>query len=509
MTAVLHLAGYLEDAARRWPDRVAVVDADGSELTYAELNERADRVAGMLASRGVEAGDRVGVVLPKSAAALCAMFGAMKVRAAYVPVDWTAPAARIRTILSDCAVRAVFLHPDRRDVGEGFETVIAAGEDDMFGHPPAGPVAGRDEDDLAYLLYTSGSTGTPKGVMLTQRNATSFVEWCSEVFAPQPQDCFSSHAPFHFDLSILDVYVSLKHGAKLCLIPEELGKNPRELARFIAERRVSVWYSTPSVLSLLAEFGGLTRLEFPALRLVLFAGEVFPVKHLRQITELWPAPAYYNLYGPTETNVCTYARIPLPIPFQRTEPYPIGVPCSHCAAVVLDDEGKTAAPSAEGLLYVAGPSVFAGYWRRPEETETRFRKIGGVRWYNTGDVVREEPGDGFIYVGRRDRMVKRRGYRIELGDIESGLYRHPQVREAAALALPDPDSGVKIVAYIAIGGDDPPSVIAFKGFCHDVLPAYMIPDVFQFREALPRTSTNKLDYQTLLRESVAARETSA
>jgi amino acid adenylation domain-containing protein len=509
MTPVVHLAGYLEHAAQRWADRVAVVDVDGSELTYTELNQRADRVAGMLASRGVEAGDRVGVVLPKCAAALCAMFGALKLRAAYVPVDWTAPAARIRTILSDCEVRAVFVHGDRRDLGEGFETVIVPGEDDMFGHPAAGPVTGRDENDLAYLLYTSGSTGTPKGVMLTQRNATSFVDWCSEVFDPKPQDCFSSHAPFHFDLSILDVYVSLKHGAKLCLIPEEIGKNPRELARFIAERRISIWYSTPSVLSLLAEFGGLTRLKFPALRMVLFAGEVFPVKHLRQVTELWPAPAYYNLYGPTETNVCTYSRIPVPIPIERTEPYPIGVPCSHCAAVVLDDEGETAAPGSEGLLYIAGPSVFAGYWRRPQETATRFRDIGGVHWYNTGDVVRDEHGDGFIYLGRRDRMVKRRGYRIELGDIESGLYRHPQVREAAAVAMPDADSGVKILAYISWECDDPPSVIALKGFCHDVLPAYMIPDVFRFLEALPRTSTNKLDYQRLLRESVAVRETSA
>jgi amino acid adenylation domain-containing protein len=506
MTDVLHLASYLEQAARRWADRVAVVDVDGSELSYAELNQRADRAAGMLASRGVAPGDRVGVVLPKSAAALCAMFGAMKIRAAYVPVDWTAPTARIRTVLSDCAVRAVFVHEDRREVAEGFDTTIVAGVDDLFSHAPADPPAGRDPEDLAYLLYTSGSTGTPKGVMLTQRNATSFVEWCSEVFSPEPQDCFSSHAPFHFDLSILDIYVALKHGAKLCLVPEDLGKNPRDLARFIAERRISVWYSTPSILSLLAEFGGLSRGDFSALRLVLFAGEVFPVKHLKRLTELWPAPVYYNLYGPTETNVCTYARIPLPIPVERAEPYPIGAPCSHCKAMVLDDEGEPVACGAEGLLYIAGPSVCTGYWRRTRETAERFREIGGTPWYNTGDVVREESGNGFVYVGRRDRMVKRRGYRIELGDVESALYRHPQVREAAVLAMPDSESGVKILAYLALErGDAHPSVIALKRFCHDVLPDYMIPDLFLFREALPHTSTNKLDYQSLLRESVLER----
>jgi acyl-CoA synthetase (AMP-forming)/AMP-acid ligase II len=242
---------------------------------------------------------------------------------------------------------------------------------------------------------------------------------------------------------------------------------------------------------------------------VLFAGEVFPVKHLRRLTEVWPKPAYYNLYGPTETNVCTYARIPLPVPIERTEPYPIGVPCSHCAALVLDEQGQRIEPGGEGLLYIAGPSVFAGYWRRAEETAARFVEIDGMRWYNTGDVVREEPGEGFIYAGRRDRMVKRRGYRIELGDIENGLYGHPQVREAAVGALPDPDSGVRIVAWLSVAGDAGPSVIAFKTFCHDVLPAYMIPDVFLFREALPRTSTNKVDYQALLCERTMAQECSA
>lgn len=285
-----------------------------------------------------------------------------------------------------------------------------------------------------------------------------------------------------------------------------MGKSPRELARFIAERRISVWYSTPSILSLLTEFGALKRLEFSALRLVLFAGEVFPVKHLRRLTELWPAPAYYNLYGPTETNVCTYARIPLPIPAERTEPHPIGVPCSHCAALMLGEQGEPVACGAEGLLYIAGPSVFAGYWQRPDETAARFREIDGMRWYNTGDVVRDESGE-LVYVGRRDRMVKRRGYRIELGDIESGLYRHPQVREAGTVAVPDTESGVRILAYLSLAAAAP-SLIELKSFCHDVLPAYMIPDVFLFREALPRTSTNKLDYQALLRESAAARGTS-
>ena len=181
-------------------------------------------------------------------------------------------------------------------------------------NPGAANEASRSPDDLAYILYTSGSTGVPKGVMLTHRNATSFVDWCSSVFTPAEDDRFSSHAPFHFDLSILDIYVSLKHGASVHLIPDELGKKPRDLARFIADRRITVWYSTPAILSLLGEFGDLARLDCSALRLVLFAGEVFPVKQLRRIAGLWPSPDYYNLYGPTETNVCTFSKIPTPVP---------------------------------------------------------------------------------------------------------------------------------------------------------------------------------------------------
>ena len=274
----------------------------------------------------------------------------------------------------------------------------------------------------------------PKGVMLTHENAVSFVDWCSSVFEPTDADRFSSHAPFHFDLSILDIYVSIKHGATLFLISEELGKNPKELARFIGTHRLTVWYSTPSILTLLMQYGSLEAVDASGLRLVLFAGEVFPVKHLREVLRRWPAPVYYNLYGPTETNVCTFARIPADIPADRDTPYPIGFACDHCTALVLEEDGHEVASGEEGLLYMSGPSVFQGYWNRPEVNRTLFLERDGRRWYNTGDLVRWDPADGYVYLGRRDRMVKRRGYRIELGEIERALYLHPRVREAAVIS---------------------------------------------------------------------------
>lgn len=511
-----NLCHYLDASRRSHGDRVAVVDPSGRRYTYRDLDALAERVAGFLTGAGVKPGDRVGVIAPKSAEVVATLFGIMKAGAAYVPADYTAPAARNRTVLSDCAVKVAFLDRRCAEVVQDWplvETPVVVWMPGSEASP--GDASGRewstveasaplDEparlaglDDLAYILYTSGSTGVPKGVMLTHRNATSFVDWCTEVFAPTPEDRFSSHAPFHFDLSILDLYVSLKHGASLFLVSEELGKNPQSLAGFIAGNALTVWYSTPSILSLLAQFGALDRQDCSSLRLVLFAGEVFPVKHLRSIVERWPQAVFYNLYGPTETNVCTFARIPPTIPPERTEPYPIGPACSHCEPLVLDDVGGAeVANGDEGLLYIAGPSVFPGYWNRPDPD--RFLERHGRRWYNTGDVVRDSP-DGFIYRGRRDRMVKRRGYRIELAEIERGLYQHERIREAAVVAVPDPSAGVKIVAYLAPQPGERPSIIEMKTHCGQALPSYMNPDTFTFVEALPRLSTNKVDYQDLLR----------
>jgi acyl-coenzyme A synthetase/AMP-(fatty) acid ligase len=222
------------------------------------------------------------------------------------------------------------------------------------------------------------------------------------------------------------------------------------------------------------------------------------VKHLRALQRFWPHPVYYNLYGPTETNVCTFARLPATIPDTRESPYPIGYPCAHCEAVVLDGDGREVVCGEEGLLYISGRSVFPGYWNRPAENAAAFRDRGGARWYNTGDVVRWIDDGGFVYVGRKDRMVKRRGYRIELGEIERGLYLHERLREVAVVAF-DGDGGVEIVAFLASHDDKRPSIIDLKAFCKAKLPAYMSPDRFMFFDRLPRTSTDKVDYQALTR----------
>jgi acyl-coenzyme A synthetase/AMP-(fatty) acid ligase len=293
--------------------------------------------------------------------------------------------------------------------------------------------------------------------------------------------------------------VPLKHAATVVLIDAARGKEPQGLAELIAARRLTIWYSTPTVLALLAEGGKMAKHDFSALRYVWFAGEVFPMRQLRSLRALLPHPVFVNLYGPTETNVCTFHTLPQVIADERTQPYPIGRPCSHFRSRVVDERGAEVPAGAVGELVVAGAGVMKGYWNQPERTAEAFLvDDAGQRWYRTGDLVVEQDDDVLLFRGRRDRMVKRRGYRIELGEIEAGLYRHAAVREAAAVAVHDGEGAVRIKAYLALAGDAARSEIAMRGFCARVLPPYMMPDTFEFRATLPKTSTDKIDYQRLV-----------
>jgi amino acid adenylation domain-containing protein len=506
----------LEASVQRWPDRIAVVEPGGAVMTYRELGALSDAVRDRLWTMGVRPGDRVGIYLHKSIDSVATIFGVLKVGAAYVPVDPTAPVRRNAVIFADCTVAAV--------VTESSVAARLQCESQTFGHAPAvvclegvgggeplrraldagvapatrrTPRAAASMDDLAYILYTSGSTGRPKGVMLSHRNATSFVDWCSQTFAPTEQDRFSSHAPFHFDLSILDLYVCLKHGGRVLLIDEELGKDPARLAEVISGQRLTVWYSTPSTLTLLLQYGGLERHDLSALRLVLFAGEVFPMKHLHALMALLPHPTYFNLYGPTETNVCTYYRVPPSLQAGRTTPLPIGQVCSHLRAKLVNETRREVRDGEEGELVVAGAGVMQGYWNLPERTCEAFLQDGSAGpWYRTGDIA-VQTGGGYVYVGRRDRMVKKRGYRVELGEIEAALYRHPKIHEAAVIAT-NGEEGVYLKAFVTCrAGEGRPSIIDLKQFSAAELPGYMIPDRFAFCDAIPKTSTDKVDYQRL------------
>jgi len=315
-------------------------------------------------------------------------------------------------------------------------------------------------------------------------------------------DRVSSHAPLHFDLSIFDIFSSCKAGATIILVPEGSATFPVQLAKLIEHERITVWYSVPSVLTLLVLYGNLAAHDLSCLRTIIFAGEVFPVKYLRRLMAMLPQARYLNWYGPTETNVCTSYEVP-PLELERTAPIPIGKACANTEVFAVDNAGKkVTAPGKSGELYVRGPSLMQGYWGHPEKTakvlmRNPFQPNFHELVYKTGDIVTLDADGNYLYLGRQDGMIKTRGYRVELGEIEAVLYGHPAIREIAVLPVPDEVLGNRLRAVISLYEGAALTREEVLSFCNQQLPHYMVPDVIEFREVLPKTSTGKTDRVSL------------
>ena len=524
MAYLLH--HLLRDSAARSPGLPAIADG-GHVLTYVELDALSNQVARTLLAQGLAPGDRVGILARKSAVSVVALFGVLKAGACYVPLDPKSPAARLAAIMTDSgitvllagpatagqasvmagavpALRAVVVADPHRNgqaaagpapgtAGEGpdivpWEAVLAQ---------PAGALpAGRTiETDLAYLLYTSGSTGTPKGVMISHRASLTFVDWAAQSTGLGEEDRVCSPAPLHFDLSVFDIFASCRAAACMVVAPENIAVFPSRLAGWIDREQVTVWYSVPSVLTMLAEYGNLRASGLSRLRTVIFAGEVFPARHLSKLMAELPRPRYLNWYGPTETNVCTWYEVPPGA--ELTAPVPIGRTCANTSAFAVTADGdRVTEPGQEGELYVRGPGLMSGYWGDAAKTASTlvtnpFQAAYAETAYRTGDLVTLDEAGDFIFLGRRDGMVKTRGYRVELGEVEAALYDCPAVREAVVLPVPDELLGSRLRAVISTeGGLTREDVL---DHCRRRLPAYMVPDVVEFCPALPRTSTGKID----------------
>ncbi len=511
----------LARTADKHPERPAV-EVAGSRLGYAELSGLSDRLAILLAEQGVGRGDRVGIHLPKSSEMIVSLFGVHKAGAAYVPLDPRSPLTRMRTIAEDCGLAALIT--DARgwaaleaDAGNGplASAVIVHGEttsersgqrrapipwatlDDVSGPPPENSATA---DDLAYILYTSGSTGRPKGVMTSHGASRAFVDWATDYFALRPEDRLSNHAPLHFDLSVFDIFAAVKAGACLLPVPEEASIFPLELATFIETQRISVWYSVPSVLCRLVLFGALELRPCQNLEKVLFAGEVFPLKHLVRLQRLLPEARHFNLYGPTETNVCTCYEVPK-LSGEDEGPLPIGR-ASSGDEVWVEKEGVRVPPGEPGEILVSGPSLMSGYWNRPELTARAFvQRRGGDRAlrraYPTGDRGLLRKDGELVFLGRLDDMIKSRGFRIEPGEVEAALQKSPAVAEACVVAVPDELSGGSLAAFVVVEAGRSTDAAELRRHCSRYLPGYMVPSRFDLIDALPRTRTGKVDRKEL------------
>lgn len=515
------LQQLLAETAQRSPDHPAVVFDDQS-LSYGELEAASNRLARALIELGVRRGDRVAIYLNKSIASAVSVHGILKSGAAYVPLDPHAPIERLSYIFGNCGIRHLVTSPTKASAlepllatGVALDAVVFADDGAPAPAPteteprvvPWSEVARLDASpppvhaigqDLAYVLYTSGSTGTPKGVMISHANALAFVNWTVHAFGVSGADRLSSHAPLHFDLSIFDFFAAMEAGATLALVPDGTSTFPIRLAEWIARQRISVWYSVPSILTLLLLRGGLERVDLSGLRLVLFAGEVFPTKYLRDLMAKLPRVSFCNLYGPTETNVITYHHVPA-LAAEQTAPIPIGRPCPYADLLVADEAGQLVhAPGKPGELYARGPTVALGYWGDREKTERAFvanpfEPAFRETVYRTGDLVQWDEDGSLVFLGRKDRQVKSRGYRIELDEIETVLYAHPSVKEVAIVAVPDELIGSRIRAFAVAADGRELSVAELREHCLAKLPRYMLPESFELLDQLPKTSTGKVD----------------
>jgi amino acid adenylation domain-containing protein len=512
------LQHLLRDSARRDPGAPAVLFKD-EVLSYGELDRLSDALARALRSLGVTRGDRVAIYMEKSPGSLLAIHGILKAGGVYVPLDPQAPVQRLAYIVANCAVRCMVastakaqaiaamtaqggapqavVFTDRGTVPTipGVECLPQADWADAAGEPVEPDTV---ETDLAYILYTSGSTGTPKGVMISHRNALGFVEWAAEHFGVTPEDRLSSHAPLHFDLSIFDIFVAMKAGASVALVPDGTSTFPLRLAEWMQKSAITIWYSVPSILTLLHLKGSLDRFDLSRIRLLIFAGEVFPTKYLREVMRALPGAEFVNLYGPTETNVITWYRVP-PLADEQTEPIPIGWTCANTQIFLVDDDGLlVTARGVPGEVYARGVTIAQGYWGDPERTarsfvQNPFESHYADRVYRTGDIAMLGEDGALRLLGRRDRMIKSRGYRIELDEIEVVLYAHPDVSEAAVIAVPDEMIGSRIRAFLSCVEGTNLDTGRLREYCLQKLPRYMIPESFDILASLPKTSTGKVD----------------
>jgi amino acid adenylation domain-containing protein len=509
--------------AERRPQAVAVA-MNETRLRYGELESASNRLARTLRAAGVERGDRVALLLPKSPRAIVAIVAVLKADAIYVPLDPTGPVPRLarmldvtapRCLLAEAAVAPVVVDllaasPPRAGLALGWldgpapAPLPAPGPAD-FSAADVGAAAdgvldaSNDASDPAYILFTSGSTGVPKGVVISHANVQHFVDWATTYFGLGPDERASGHSPLHFDLSTFDIFGTLGAGGELHLVPPGLAVAPDAVPRFIREAALTQWFSVPSLLTYLVKFDAVQANDFPSLRRLLWCGEVLPTPVLRTLMSRLPHVRFTNLYGPTEATVASSYYTVAACPATDDTPIPIGTPCAGEELRVLDADLRPVPAGALGELYIGGVGLSAGYWRDPQKTAAAFvTDGGGVRLYRTGDLARRGADGLFYFVGRVDSQIKSRGYRIELGEIEAALHHIPELREAAVVAIDTGGfEGATICCAYAPAPGAPVTPVTLRRALAAMLPVYMLPARWCRLDRLPKNANGKIDRPAL------------
>ncbi|WP_431041736.1 non-ribosomal peptide synthase/polyketide synthase [Streptomyces sp. P1-3] len=500
------VAARFEEQVARTPDAVAIV-ADGDEVSYAELDARANRLAHFLVDQGVGAESVVGLCLPRGVETIAAILAVWKAGAAYLPIDPAQPAERISFMLAD--TRAVLLLSIEDILDElpvaGVRTIAV--DEALFGvqlsmEPDTAPQVTTDPDGLAYVIYTSGSTGRPKGVAITHGSLANYVATVpARVGFGAPGDRYALLQAQATDLGNTVVFASLVSGGELHVLEEGAVTDPAAVSRYLAEHRIDHLKAVPSHLAALGAADGLAKV-LPGGSLVL-GGEAAPPAWARELVAAAGDRAVFNHYGPTEATIGV-ATTRLTAERVAGGVVPVGAPVGNTRLYVLDAALRPVAPGVVGELYVAGAQLARGYVRRPDLTAERFVACpfgaAGERMYRTGDRARWTADGQVVFLGRTDDQVKIRGFRIEPGEVRAVLAAHPQVAHAAVIAREDTPGEKRLVAYLVPMDEEVDAAeltTAAKEFAEQRLPGHMVPSATVVLEALPLTSNGKLDRKAL------------
>ncbi|GLZ42189.1 hypothetical protein Acsp05_58130 [Actinokineospora sp. NBRC 105648] len=478
------LVDLVEAQVGRTPHAVAVVSGADS-LTYADLDTRAEALAGALAARGAGPGNLVAIALPRSADLAVAALAVLKTGAGYLPIDPDYPADRVRFVLEDAKPVAIVANADLVDLG--------IPRLDPQGHNGSSPRGVISADDTAYVIYTSGSTGTPKGAVVPHRAVVALFAAARARFDFGPDDVWTLFHSFAFDFSVWELWGPLLHGGTLVVVPHEVSRSPEDFLDLLDRHRVTVLNQTPSAFYQLAAADTGRTL---ALRVVVFGGEALDPGRLADWRARRPdGPALVNMYGITETTVHVTHRL-LDDEALAASASVIGHGLPGFAVHLLDGGLRPVPDGVPGELYLGGPQLAHGYLGRPGLTATRFVAdpfgTPGQRLYRSGDLARRTPTGELEFLGRADDQVKIRGFRIEPGEVESVLASAPGVTGAAVVVRTDGPAGAYLAGYV-VGA----SAEAARAHTAALLPAHMVPAVITVLDVLPLTANGKLDRRAL------------
>lgn len=491
---------YLDNAASLYGERCAYKDG-GQTFTFFQVRTMARRIGSRIARLGA-INRPIAVFMEKSAEMIVGFLGAVYGGCCYCPIDISMPKDRLSAVLSALDPAAVITRRQLAGQMEQmdlscpvflFEELCREAEDEKL---LAAVRSRRTDGDPLYILFTSGSTGVPKGVVVSHRVIINNMEWLEEEYGFGPEDVWGNQAPLYFDVSDHDVYCPLKFGCSTVIIPQEHFAFPANLMAFLNEEKVTGIFWVPFALSTAANLRAL-EVETPKyLKYVFFAGEVMPLKQLNYWRRFVPNALYCNMYGPTETYVCT--RYNVDREFGDDETLPIGGPCGNVDILVLDEEDRQVLPGSgrEGELCVRGCTLASGYYNNPEKTRERFVQNPlnpnyPELIYRTGDRVSYNEQGELIYHDRMDFQIKRLGYRIELGEIEAASGTIAGIKDCACIY--DPSKQMILFLYTGQKLDKK----QLSGGLSLKLPKYMMPNRYIYLEEMPRNQNGKIDRKRL------------